>query len=133
MVAFISWYIVITLLGWLTFPLAYALFPALADRGYSLSRAAGLLLWGYLFWLLASLGLIENNVGGVLFGLLLVAALSTATFFVGGASFANRRSEMQSWLRTHLRLIVSVEALFLLAFGLLALLRAGNPELDSTE
>ena len=58
MAAFISWYIVITILGWLTFPLAYHLFPALADRGYALARAFGLLVWGYVFWLFASLFLI---------------------------------------------------------------------------
>ncbi len=81
MAAFISWYIIITLLGWLTFPLVYSLFPALADRGYSLARAAGLLLWGYAFWLLASLGLLQNNVGGVLFGVLVLAALSASSFF----------------------------------------------------
>ena len=33
MVAFLSWYVLLTLLGWLTFPLVYSLFPALADRG----------------------------------------------------------------------------------------------------
>ena len=55
--AFVSWYVIITLLGWLTFPLAYFLFPALADRGYSLSRVAGLLIWGYVFWSFTSLGL----------------------------------------------------------------------------
>ena len=49
MTAFISWTIVITLLGWLTFPLTYHLFPALADRGYTLARAAGMLVWGYVF------------------------------------------------------------------------------------
>ncbi len=87
MVAFISWYIIITLLGWLTFPLVYLLFPALADRGYSLSRAAGLLLWGYLFWLFNSIGLSQNNAGGVLFGLLLVAAVSLSTFFIRGSNF----------------------------------------------
>ena len=27
--AFVSWYVIITLLGWLTFPLVYFLFPAL--------------------------------------------------------------------------------------------------------
>ena len=63
MLAFISWYLIATLLGWLTFPLAYQLFPALADRGYSLSWAAGLLIWGYVFWLFTSLGLTQNNVG----------------------------------------------------------------------
>ena len=47
MTAFISWYIVITILGWLTFPLAYHLFPGLADRGYTLARALGLLVWSF--------------------------------------------------------------------------------------
>ena len=55
MTAFFIWYIILTLLGWLTFPLTYALFPALTDRGYTLARAAGLLIWGYAFCLRASL------------------------------------------------------------------------------
>src|SRR5512140_379766 len=133
MVAFIAWYIILMLLGWLAFPLVYGLFPALADRGYSLSRAAGLLLWGYLFWLLNSLGLIENNVGGVLFGLLLVVGISLASFFFSGMNWAARRTEIVNWLRSHGRLIVSVEVLFLAAFALEALLRAGNPQLDNAE
>src|SRR5512140_1152201 len=99
MVAFISWYVILTLLGWLTFPLVYELFPALADRGYSLSRAAGLLVWGYLFWLLNSLGLLQNNAGGVLFAVLLVVALSAATFFLRGSTFSTRKTEILAWLK----------------------------------
>ncbi len=133
MAAFIAWYLVITLLGWLVFPLVYWLFPGLADRGYSFSRAAGLLIWGYLFWLLNSLGLIENNAGGVLLGLLLAAGIGLSSFFFRGTSFAERRAEIWSWLKTHVRLVISVEALFLLAFALEALLRAGNPQLDNAE
>ena len=54
------WYVLITLLGWVTFPLIFRrLMPALADRGYSLSHVLGLLVWGYVFWLLASLGVIK--------------------------------------------------------------------------
>ena len=63
MTAFISWYILITLLGWITFPLAYRLFPALADRGYTLSRAFGLMLWGFIFWLSANFGFAQNDLG----------------------------------------------------------------------
>src|SRR5512146_1349476 len=133
MAAFIAWYLIITLLGWLTFPLVYWLLPGLAERGYSLSRAAGLLLWGYLFWLLNSLGLIENNVGGVLLGLLLAAGISLASFFFLGARFAERRAEIWSWVKSNRRLVVSVEVLFLVAFALEALLRAGNPQLDNAE
>src|SRR5512140_2252513 len=133
MAAFIAWYLILTLLGWLTFPLAYWLFPGLADRGYSLARAAGLLLWGYLFWLLNSLGLIENNVGGVLLGLLLAVGLSISTFFFHGTNFAARRTEIWAWVKAHVRLVLSIEVLFLVAFALEALLRAGNPQLDNAE
>ncbi len=133
MAAFISWYLIITLLGWLTFPLVYALFPGLADRGYSLARASGLLLWGYLYWLLNSFGLVQNNAGGVLFTVLLVCIISGASLFLFGANFKTGKSEIFGWLRTHLRLIITVEVLFLLAFAFEALLRAGNPELDNAE
>src|SRR5581483_2594759 len=110
----------------LTFPLAYRLFPALTDRGYSLSRAAGLLIWGYIFWLFTSLGLAQNTIGGILFALLIIAGLS-------GWAIVNRKSEIANWLRSNLRLIITVEVLFLVAFAFLAFLRAGNPELDGTE
>jgi YYY domain-containing protein len=133
MAAFLSWYIIITLLGWLTFPLVYALFPALADRGYSLARAAGLLLWGYVFWLLISLDLMQNNTGGVLFALLVVSGLSASSFFFLGSKFEIRKTEILRWIRSNLRLIISVEVLFLLAFAFLAFVRAGNPQLDNAE
>ncbi len=133
MAAFISWYVILTLLGWLTFPLVYVLFPALTDRGYSLARAAGLLLWGYLFWLLTSLGLTENNPGGVLFALLLVVGISLGTFFIRGSTFDSRKREILDWLRGNLGLVISIEALFLVAFAFIAFIRAGNPELDNAE
>ena len=72
----ILWYLIISALGFLTFPLAYRFLPALADRGYAFSRILGLLLWGYLFWLLGSLGALKNDLGGELFALALVMLLS---------------------------------------------------------
>ncbi len=129
MLAFISWYIIITLLGWLTFPLVYRLFPALADRGYSLSRTAGLLIWGYVFWMFTSLGLTQNTVGGILFGLLALLGLSFSAFFFPQSNIHDLKSEIIDWLRKNLRLIITEEALFLLSFAFLAFLRAGNPEL----
>ncbi len=133
MVAFISWYVILTLLGWLTFPLVYVLFPALSDRGYSLARAAGLLLWGYLFWLLTSLGLTQNNAGGVLFALLAAVGISLATTVMRGSTFNSRKREILGWVSSNRGLVISVEALFLLAFAFLAFIRAGNPELDNAE
>ena len=76
MFSFFLWYLLSTLLGWLTFPLAHRLFPALKDRGYTISRAFGLLVWGYAFWLLASFHIAQNDIGGLLLGLLVLTGLS---------------------------------------------------------
>jgi len=76
MLQFFLWYLLITLIGWLTFPLAYHLFPALADRGFSLARALGLLVWGYVFWITTSLGLTQNDGGGLVLALVVLAAVS---------------------------------------------------------
>ncbi len=127
MAAFISWYLVITLAGWLAFPLAYRFLPGLPDRGYALTRALGWLVWGYLFWLLASLGVIQNDLGGVLLALILLGVLSA------WAAWGGRYREIIAWLRERGRLIASVELVFLVAFAVWAFVRAANPEIDNTE
>jgi len=139
MTAFISWYFIITLLGWLTFPLAYTLFPALQDRGYALSRTAGLLIWGYAFWLLASFGIAQNDIGGILLALAVIIGLSAFSIFnrkypSGTMSqIVNRKSEVVDFLKSNLSLILTTEILFLAAFAFLAFMRSANPELASTE
>jgi len=126
MTAFLSWYLLVLLLGWVTFPLAFRLFPALPDRGFTLARAAGLLIWGYFFWLLASLGMAQNDAGGILLALVLLIGLSTASFF-------GSRFPFMEFVRSKRSLILTVEALFLVAFAFLAFVRSANSELASTE
>ena len=48
------WWLVVTLLGWVAWPLAFTIFAPLRDRGYFLSRTFGLLLAGWFLWLAAS-------------------------------------------------------------------------------
>lgn len=126
MTAFLSWYILLTLLGLLTFPLGFYLFPALADRGYTLARTFGLLIWGYVFWLFASFRIAQNDIGGLLLGLLVLGGLSMWAFL-------NCRTEIAEWFRANRRLIVTAESLFLVAFGFMAFVRAANPEIVGTE
>lgn len=127
MVSLLLWYLIITLLSLLTFPLAYQLLPALTDRGYALSRALGLLLWGTLYWLLGSLGILKNNNGGAIFALLLVLLFSAWAF--KQATWG----QIRDWVRAQSRVIVTVEVLFLLAFVGYAFVRAANPDLVGTE
>jgi uncharacterized membrane protein len=126
MLAFTAWYLLITAAGALSLPLAWRLLPALPDRGYSLSRTLGLLLWGYFFWALASLGVLRNEPGSLVFALAIVATLS-------GLALRGKTDELTAWLRANLRQVIFTEVLFLAAFGALAFLRSANPEILGTE
>ena len=121
MTAFITWYFILTLLGWLTFPLVHYLFPALSDKGYTLSRTAGLLIWAYIFWLLASLGIAQNDADGILLALTLLIGLSAWIS-------VNRKSEVVNFLKSNLSLILTSELLFLIAFAFLAIVRSAKDE-----
>jgi YYY domain-containing protein len=125
--AFISWYIIITLTGWLAFPLAYRLLPALADRGYAISRALGLILWGYMIWLLASLGILKFTSGSLLLTLALLLSLSL------WALRTIDLKQIRQWIMAQSKYILAVEALFLVSFGAWTLVRAANPEAMGTE
>ena len=154
MFQFILWYLTISVLGLLSFPLVYRLFPALADRGYSLSRALGLLIWAFVFWLSVSLGLARNDIGGLLFALAVLVGLSVwalngqeterveslqDTDVISPDAAAPRSfwetifdlRPVLDWLKTNLRLVISIEAIFLVAFAAWAFVRANNPEMTS--
>lgn len=121
------WYIMVSLIGWLAFPLAYRLLPGLSDRGYSLSRPLGLLIWGFLFWLLASLKVVTNSLGGVVLVLILFAGASL--WSVRG----EKRKEILDFLREKKTLILVGEVLFLVGFAFLCLMRAVGPDISGTE
>jgi YYY domain-containing protein len=134
MSAFILWYIVITILGWLTFPLAYRLFPALNDRGYTLARALGLLVWGYVFWLFASLRIAQNDAGGLLLALIVLIGLSAWLFVRDHGQWnmdhtmVDGRESIVKWISDNRRVIITVEILFFIAFAFMAFVRSTNPE-----
>jgi YYY domain-containing protein len=129
MTAVISWYLIVMAFGWLAWPLAFRLLPGLADRGYSFSRALGLLLTGFVFWLLGSLGLLQNTVGGILFSALLVLGAGLWAYF---GHFV-QDDTLGEWLKSHWVVVATGEALFLIAFVGWAVVRAYNPDLSGTE
>lgn len=112
--------------GWLVLPLAQRLFRFLPDRGFTLMRPLALLGWGYLFWLLTYLGILQNDAGGVLLALLILAVISLA-------AGKTRLADLWKWIKAEKRLVLTVEVLFLLAFALWAFIRAANPEVNYTE
>jgi len=127
MIHFITWYLIISILGWIAFPISYRILSSLADRGYTTSRILGLLIWSFFFWLFASLGIINNDIGGILVGLLVLVALS-----IWALNYIKLDSII-FWMKTNKRIVIIVEVLFFLAFVLWTVVRASNPEAVGTE
>ncbi len=124
----LRWWLLVTLAGAAAWPLLWRLAGGLPDRGYSLARAAGLMLTGFLFWFLASLGLLRNTTGSMTLAWLLVLMLSAVAVWRW-----DDRPALRPWLRAHWPLIVVVEVLFAVLFFGWATVRAHNPEMYSTE
>ncbi len=127
LLAFLAWYGVVAVAGLAALPIAFLLFRRLPDRGYGLARALGLLLIGWVFWLLGSLGFLRNDVGGLVFAAALVGGLGW--WWLGRAGWG----ALRAWLRAQRRSVLGVEVLFLLAFALMAWVRAYQPDIHGTE
>jgi YYY domain-containing protein len=124
----LAWWLLVTLAGAAVLPLCVRLLGGLPDRGYTLARAVGLLLVGYLFWLLGSLGFLKNTGGAILLAWGLAIGLSLTVYFS-----ARERFDWRGWWRENRPVVVWGEVLFLVLLVGWAIVRAHQPELRTTE
>jgi YYY domain-containing protein len=124
---FLIWYLIISITGLAALPLGFRFFPRLPSRGYALVRPLGLLIWGFVFWLLTSLGVLQNDLGGV------ILAFAVLIAFGVWAGTGGKFAELTGWLKQNLRLILTVEGLFFAAFLLWTLVRGMDPDVAYTE
>lgn len=122
------WWVTLLLVGFAAFPIAFRFFPGLPDRGYASVKPLGLLLIAYPFWLLTSFGFIDNTFGAILLICILVAAGSW-----GMAWWQRELGSLFRWAKIHLRYMIVVEIVFLIAFLAFAYYRSFNPEITATE
>jgi YYY domain-containing protein len=128
MIDTLIWYVIISAIGWLAWPLLFRLLPRLPDRGYTFSRATGLLLIGYAYWLPGTLGLLRNSVGGIL-----LAALLVGGAVVWAVTRGPERPDLSGWLKANRAPVLTAEALFAVAFFGWAIFRSFNPDILGTE
>src|SRR5579864_6651050 len=116
------WWLCITLLGALGYPLTFAALRGLADRGYIFSKTLGILLLAYLAWILACAQLVAFSHLSlfIVLGILLLAGCAAAYV---------QRHAVLAYLRQHWRLLLIEEALFTLAFLFFVLIRSLDPDL----
>lgn len=118
--AAVSWWLLISLLGWSMVPALYFLMPGLRDRGYGFTRILGLILLAWLAWMAGNLGVAVTR--GTLSLLLLIMAASAALILI-------RSRVLRNHIRNNWKLIVTAEALALFSFLVFLAIRIGNPDL----
>ena len=117
----IVWYLAISLLGWLVYPLLRLVFPGLPDRGYPLARITGMLLLAYLTWLAGSVE--------IPFSRLTITIIVVLLALLGAVLAYRQRLELRQELRTRWKYFLVIEGLALLFFLAFLLVRLGNPDL----
>ena len=115
------WYLFIFILGLAVYPLIRLALPGLADKGYPLSRAFGMVLFGYLAWIGGSLGVpYTRTTIGIIFILIVLVGAGLAWY---------QREELREEWRTRRKYFLMIEGLFLGFFLLDLVIRLGNPDL----
>ena len=114
-------YLFVTILGVFCYPLVRLALPGLSDRGYPLSKLAGLLILALIVWILGSLGVPYSKltISLVLAGLLGISIL---------VGFLQRK-DLWAELKSEWRYFLLIEGLALVAFIFFILIRSGNPDL----
>ncbi len=117
----IGWYLVVAVLGFITYPLLRLALPGLADRGYPLARTAGMLFLSYFVWLAGTLKIPFTRPTITVVVLLL---LGTSGIFI----YLQRADLRKEWRERKTYFLV-IEGLFLAFFVFDLLIRLGNPDL----
>ncbi len=120
------WYVTVQAIGLAAFPIAYALLPRLTDRGYSVSKPLGILVIGYLSWMLAVLHVVPSVRLSITMLLLLMASVSA--WYAWG-----RRHELLAFMTRERRTLLLSEGVFLLFFVVWVVYRAYDPGINHTE
>ena len=120
----VIWYVFIFILGLAVYPLIRLAMPGLADKGYPLSRALGLVLFGYLVWIGGSVGIpYTRTMIAIVLGLILLLGAALAYY---------QRDELREEWKAKRRYFLTIEGLFLAFFLFDFLVRLGNPDMWHT-
>lgn len=123
-----SWWLAISLAGVAALPLCLRLLGGLPDKGYTFSRAIGMLALTFVYWLLTSFGLLENSAGSI-------ALVWIALLFLSITFYAQKGEwrDIGAWWRENRGLVLATELLFLILFLVWAVYRAHQNAILYTE
>jgi len=116
------WWLAVEFLGLIALPFTVVLFKKLPDRGYAFGKALSILFVSFLLWVAAYAHILPNSRWAII---LIIAILALGSLFLA----IRRRNEIASFISQNRRVIIATEAIFLLSFVLLAVMRAYNPDI----
>ena len=124
----IAWIAVLWTLSLVGFPFASGVcgLGRLADRGWAVSRALGLLALGWLAWIGGTIGVVPNSAGGIAAVLALLAAAAAWLAY-------RQRVELADFFRRRWTVVGTTELLFLAVFAFWALVISEVPAINHTE
>ncbi len=116
----ISWWLVVFVLGWIGFILLFPLCSALPDRGYAIGKTAGIALFSWLCWFIASVRILPFSrlQAFCMLLLLIIAAI---------AIFQKYKHTIIQFLKEKWTIIAGFEILFLVLWGLFLCIRLYSP------
>lgn len=123
---FLIWLLTIEVIGLATFPLCFFLFPKLKDRGYCVSKIFGLIILGYLSWILSTLSIVPSVQITLLLLLILMAVVSSVYSW-------SCRYELVRFLRQERFTILMSELTFLVVLVIWTIYRSYDPSINHTE
>ena len=113
-----QWWLVLEVIGLISFPLVSRVCSHLGDRGYAISKIVGLVIWIYFVWMIASLKLLPFGYPNLFISLLLMALIS---LYIGRKNLLIR-----NWPR---RKIVLTDLVFTIFFVFFVLIMVGRPDI----
>ncbi|HTC22498.1 MAG TPA: DUF2298 domain-containing protein [bacterium] len=118
------WWLIVLTLGLVTFPISFVALKHFPDKGYVFSKALGLLLMGYLYWIL---GYLAFNGATLFLSFLLLAAVSALLLFTWiGSPFIE-------FFKKNIGLFLVMECFFLTAFLVAGAYKMRTFEIVGTE
>ncbi|PID87127.1 MAG: hypothetical protein CSB13_00955 [Chloroflexi bacterium] len=124
------WWFVLMILGTAVIPVTYHFLKPLPDRGYAFTKMLGVLLVSFFLWLLGTLGILRNDMGGILLALALTVGISAYAIW---REQEDENSSITGWLKENWQQILITELIFLVIFGVWVWVRAQNPAIAATE
>lgn len=122
----VYWWLAVSVAGWVCWPLLAWVFGSLPDRGWALSKAFGLLLWAYVYWLLGHLGLELSNP-------LIWWGVAALVAMLGLWGWARQQHDLMAVMREEGGQMLAAEILFAALFALGVAYRAFDPAIYQAE